>query len=729
MTHKNAFEEVKLFKRVYFFSLLFLAFPHEGTTQILNIASWGGQYQASQQRAYVDPYIEMNPAVRIETDEIGPEAVSKLRAFSAAGIQTYDLVDVLAEDGIRLCDEGLAMEVDFDEVLAIGDDGSRASDDFGRFLINDCLIPQIAYSIAVGYRTDMMPSDVPPPSSICDMFDVETYPGKRALEKGPIINMEWALLCDGVAKEDIYDVLATEEGKERARAKLGSIKENTIWWTASAMTPQWLAEGEVVMGSTYNSRLFSLIEEQGAPVEILWDAQVLDVEGWIIPVGLPDQRLALAEDFVKFATDSQRLADQASYLPFGPARSSSLPLVGAHAEFGIDMLQYMPTAPANMANVLMYNHEFWREHEAEANEQFNSWIAEGPANGKGGSRDDTSDPAEKAKVHVMFGTTRQYHPSRETYLKLESTQYSGLSYGTMEVLVPDTHVIGNVDNELSFFETFLFPDFTDKFEIESVTHLSAEQFKKRLGQGAAATDRTAFVYIHGFATTFEYAAQRTAQLAFDLQPYRGAPVFFSWPSKGKRNRQSYQADEQMIEQNRKVLADFLITLIELEELDTVHLIAHSLGTRLLARSLEEVSHRDPDYLDKIGEIVLAAPDIGVGPFAANFEELFSSAPPRTTIYASRDDWALSVSRRWHGNGDGAYRVGEIYDNMTLFPSIDLIDISGLSGSFEGHSVVAQNPAVISDLFNIYEHGLRPSQRCCLRAQRSGGASYYRLVSR
>ncbi len=69
--------------------------------------------------------------------------------------------------------------------------------------------------------------------------------------------MEWALLCDGVAKEDVYDVLETDEGQAQALAKLDTIKDQVVWWSAGADTPQLLADGEVVMGSTYNGRLFS----------------------------------------------------------------------------------------------------------------------------------------------------------------------------------------------------------------------------------------------------------------------------------------------------------------------------------------------------------------------------------------------------------------------------------------------------------------------------------------
>ena len=339
----------------------------------MTLVSWGGAYQSSQQRAYVEPYMAKNSGVNVVWDESSAEAVAKLRAMNEAGNVTWDLVDVVASDAIRLCDEGLAMEIDPDTDLAAAPDGKSASEDFGELLVSDCFIPQIVYSTTFGYRTDLVGST--PPTDVCAIFDLEAYPGKRALEKRPINNMEWALLCDGVAKDKVYDVLATAEGQEQALKKLDTIKDQTVWWSAGADTPQLLADGEIVMGSTYNGRLFSVIEEQKQPVAMLWDAQVFDLDGWIIPAGLPADRLARVKDFLKFATDTQRLADQAKYISYGPARASSAPLVGKHADLGIEMAPHMPTDPNNSKNTFLYNYEFWADYRDDIDAKFQAWLA------------------------------------------------------------------------------------------------------------------------------------------------------------------------------------------------------------------------------------------------------------------------------------------------------------------------------------------------------------------
>jgi putative spermidine/putrescine transport system substrate-binding protein len=174
--------------------------------------------------------------------------------------------------------------------------------------------------------------------------------------------------------EDVYTTLETPEGVAQALAKLDTIKDETVWWSAGAETPQLLADGEVVMGSTYNGRLFSAIVEQDQPIGMLWDWQMFDLDGWIIPVGLPEDRLARVMDFVRFATDTQRLADQAAYISYGPARASSAPLVGQHAELGVDMAPHMPTDPANAVNTFLFNFEWWASYRDDLDAQFQAWL-------------------------------------------------------------------------------------------------------------------------------------------------------------------------------------------------------------------------------------------------------------------------------------------------------------------------------------------------------------------
>jgi putative spermidine/putrescine transport system substrate-binding protein len=352
--------------------LAFIISLSNALAEDMTIVSWGGAYTASQQAAYHEPYAAITGVNIINSDSSG-NAVVKLRAMSETGNVTWDVVDILAEDALLLCDEGLAMKIDADTQLADAPDGTKAKDDFGNLLINDCFIPQMVYSTTFGFRKDLVGSNAP--TSVCSVFDTAAYPGKRSLEKRPINNMEWALMCDGIAKKDVYDVLATDEGQDRAFAKLDTIKSNVIWWSTGEDTPKLLADGKVIMGSAYNSQLFILIEEQGQNVDMLWDAQIFGLFGLIIPDGLSNERKTRALDFVYFATETQRLADQTKYISYGPARKSSAPLVSKHASLGIDMSPHMPTDPNNAKNTLLYNFSFWADYYDEIDAKFQAWLA------------------------------------------------------------------------------------------------------------------------------------------------------------------------------------------------------------------------------------------------------------------------------------------------------------------------------------------------------------------
>ena len=340
----------------------------------LIVVSWGGAYTASQQKAYHEPYMAANPGIKIINDDSAGSALAKLRAMNEAGNVTWALVDAVASTSISLCDEGLLEEIDHDKVLAPAPDGTPSSKDFGDLIVSPCFIPQIVYSTAFGYRTDKVEEQTATRS--IDVFDLKKFPGKRSLEKVAVNNLEWALIADGVDPKKVYEVLGTDEGIARAFAKLDTIKDNVIWWDAgkAAIAIQHLADGEVVIASAYNGRLFDMIEKDKQPVGMMWDWQVFDIDGWVVPKGGPHKKEVLK--YLKFATDTQRLADQAKYISYGPARKSSAPLVGKHAELGIEMGPHMPTDPNNARHTLVFNYEFWADNRDDLEEQFNAWLAQ-----------------------------------------------------------------------------------------------------------------------------------------------------------------------------------------------------------------------------------------------------------------------------------------------------------------------------------------------------------------
>jgi putative spermidine/putrescine transport system substrate-binding protein len=338
------------------------------SAQEINVVSWGGAYTVSQVEAYHKPFTEKTGIKVNSIDADNP--ATPLKAQVEAGNVSIDLADVELSDAIRLCDEGLLEPID-PASLPAAPDGTPAVEDFVEGALQDCAVANIVWGTVIAYDTTKFPDNAP--STLADFFDLEKFPGKRGLLKAAKRSMEMALVADGVAPADVYDVLGTPEGVDRALAKLDTIKGSVVWWEAGAQPPQLLADGEVVMTNGYNGRFFNAMIAEGKPFDIIWDGQYLDYDLWVIPKGAPN--LEGAMEFLKFSTDTQRLADQAKYISYGPARKSSAPLVGMYQDGKTEMAPHMPTNPENMKNVIATDPIFWADHDVELSERFNAWLA------------------------------------------------------------------------------------------------------------------------------------------------------------------------------------------------------------------------------------------------------------------------------------------------------------------------------------------------------------------
>lgn len=204
-------------------------------------------------------------------------------------------------------------------------------------------------------------------------FDADAFPGKRGMRKTAKSNLEMALMADGVPAAEVYGLLGTDAGVDRAFAKLDLIKDMIVWWEAGAQPPQLLADGEVDMTTAYNGRIFNAVLSEDQPFEIVWDGQVYEFEGYVIPKGAPN--LEEAKAFVAFAAGTEALAKAAEWISYGPPRVSSGPLVGKYFDGSVDMVDHIPTSAKNLTNALASSNDFWADKDTELNERFNAWLA------------------------------------------------------------------------------------------------------------------------------------------------------------------------------------------------------------------------------------------------------------------------------------------------------------------------------------------------------------------
>jgi putative spermidine/putrescine transport system substrate-binding protein len=329
--------------------------------EAITLASFGGAYGKSQERAYGAPFQALTGTRVVMTEYNG--GLGEIRAQVESGDVAWDVVDVEMQDAVRGCDDGL-FEPLTDLKLPAASNGTPASDDFLPGTLTDCGVGSIVWSTILAVRDDKFPNGKP--STVMDFFDLEKFPGKRGAMKKPQTLLEWALIADGVDKSEVYKVLAAEEGVARAFAKLDTIKDEMVWWDSHAQAPQLLADGEVSMTMAANGRIFDAIHNDKQPFSIIWDHQIWNLDLWAIPKG--SKNAADAKAFIAFAAQPDRLAEQTKYISYGPVRKSAAAMVDAK------IADHLPTAEPNFKNALQNDFQFWADHGDELAERFNVWL-------------------------------------------------------------------------------------------------------------------------------------------------------------------------------------------------------------------------------------------------------------------------------------------------------------------------------------------------------------------
>lgn len=345
----------------------FAAHADEGRINVLN---WGGIYTQGQVAAFAQPF-EAETGIRVRMIDTDNPATA-VKAQVEAGNVTADLASVGLGDAIRLCDEGLVAEIDL-TTLEEGADGSAPQDDFLENGLGDCFVATDIYSTVIAYDASRY-ADTEAPQTIADFFDLERFPGRRGVRRDGQFILEMTLMADGVPPGEVYEVLATPDGQDRAFAKLDTIKDQIVWWEAGAQPVQLLADGEVVMTLAFNGRVLDAALEEGMPLKTIWDGQIYELEGWVIPKGAPHEEDA--RRFLAWSTGSAPLARFSELSSYGPPRHSSLALVGDYRDSKVSVAPHLPTAEANMATALASDVTFWADHDAELKQRFATWLAQ-----------------------------------------------------------------------------------------------------------------------------------------------------------------------------------------------------------------------------------------------------------------------------------------------------------------------------------------------------------------
>jgi len=335
--------------------------------------------------------------------------------------------------------------------------------------------------------------------------------------------------------------------------------------------------------------------------------------------------------------------------------------------------------------------------------------------------DESVDKSETTLFDVFYSTNRaqmDHNADDCTY----GARTGRLSMGKCQVSIPRLHRVGELESP-NILNLEFSADPRKHVMLKETFPMPADHFFDAVRSRLAAGSTEAFVFVHGFNVTFEDAARRTAQLAYDLE-IDFVPVFFSWPSLGLPTEAAYRADELSMEIAIPALKGFFADLIKLSKPSALHIVAHSMGCRLVTSALASLAaETDPSQFPMINQVILAAPDIDAEAFREVIAPRIRGMCVGTTLYVSATDKALAYASRIHGQRT---RLGDVATGVRGFPDIECVDATGMQTdplSF-GHSYYAAAPPVIKDIAQVLL-GVTAESRG-LRSGTTGGAGLWTL---
>ena len=324
-----------------------------------------------------------------------------------------------------------------------------------------------------------------------------------------------------------------------------------------------------------------------------------------------------------------------------------------------------------------------------------------------------------ATVDLTFATNRAEVPDAPLPARFGG-ELADLVYGTATVSIPRDHQPGVLESQNWLMSFITSPNPEKHVLVQSLTVMDTQQVLAEMNRQAGDGNRAILAYIHGYNTSFDKAARRMGQMAFDLQ-WGGAAFFYSWPSQGQAK--DYLVDDTAAERSVRVMKQVLTDLGATPDADRIILIAHSMGTRVLSRALQELVAEGNPVADQITTVILAAPDIDKEVFIHDIApRLTQMNNASVTLYASSEDTALKASQA----ARGFPRIGDNSGGLVLVDGIEIVDATGAESDFFGHTYFGDNARIIDDMSGLINDGLPADQRPLLAPVPFQDGTFWRM---
>lgn len=308
----------------------------------ITFVSQGGAYQEAQTKAILDPVAELL-GITINQDS-SPDAWPVIKTQTASGKVIWDVIDTPPKDCIRGGEQGMIEKLDFSKIPNAEKMPAEYKSPYS--------VAYEFYSSVLAYNKDKFGDN--PPKTWADFWDVQKFPGTRALRNHPLATLEAALLADGVPADKLYPL-----DVDRAFKKLEEIKPHVaVWWASGAQSAQLLADGEVDMEMAWNGRVAAVVKE-GAPICYSFNEGFLQYTSLCILKGAPNAETAVK--FVNAALTPEIQANFPAYIDYGPGN----PEAYKTGKISPERAAEMPSSPENAELQVLVSDEWWSSPAGE----------------------------------------------------------------------------------------------------------------------------------------------------------------------------------------------------------------------------------------------------------------------------------------------------------------------------------------------------------------------------
>ena len=314
--------------------------------------TYGGAWKQAIAASFFEPFTRKT-GISVQYQE--PYSFTKLRAMHEAKAQQIDVVGVSGTDVYIAGRLKMITPIDWSVV-----DKSALHP---QQLHHDNVIGVSSQSMNVCYSKKKWPGEHAP-RSWADFWNVEKFPGRRALRRDALWTMEAAAKADGIKDDAFYPL-----DVDRVFRSLDRIKPHIkTWWSDNSQSQQLMAQEEVDLIYMTNGRATQSILEHKASFEMLWNEAIYagHAEGWIVPVGCPNPRGGMqALDIVGRAEYQAMFARLLYYAPQNP---KALDLIDPA------LAKLMPSHPDNEKVAHLVDHKWWADNIARVQRRFEQWL-------------------------------------------------------------------------------------------------------------------------------------------------------------------------------------------------------------------------------------------------------------------------------------------------------------------------------------------------------------------